>query len=200
MRCPLCHAPLQEYSPCCPQCHFDLEQADRDFGIPPSLGVPLTDLANALTRRQFRLTLKALEAFTRRFPQLFFHVVVSKLPKEQNIATTVFWLFNKGSLCTPLEDGGFCQDALLLLDTDNVRAACIVGYGLEPFVTPEALQEISQATLPALREKQCFEAIQRALVKADEVLTAASAAVSKAYGLNQNDVQPSPVHAQSFAY
>jgi uncharacterized membrane protein YgcG len=200
MRCPLCHAPLQEHSPCCPQCHFELQQADRDFGIPPPLGVPLTDLARALTRRQFRLALKGLEAFTRRFPQMFFHVVAANLPKEQNLAATVFWLFNKGGICTPMEDGGYCHDVLLLLDIDHARAACIIGYGLEPFVTPESLDEICQAALPSLREKQYLQAIQEALAKADEVLSAASATARQAYGLNPNDVQPNPIHEQAFAY
>ncbi len=200
MRCPSCHAPLQELSPCCPQCQFDLESAGRSFGLLPVLQAPLTDLAGALTPGHVRHVQKALETFPQRFPQMLFHVVITKLPKDQNAAAFCFWLFNKGGLCTPMEKGGTCHDALLLLDVEHHRAVCIIGYGLEPFVNQEALDQIAQAALPALHRSQCHEAVDAVLHKADEIFSAACATAPRAFGLSDHDIHDAPYQEGSFAY
>jgi uncharacterized membrane protein YgcG len=200
MRCPSCHAPLQERSSCCPQCQFDLESAGRGFGLCPVLQAPLTDLAEALSPHQARVMQKALAAFPQRFPQMLFHVVIAKLPEEQKVGAVAFWLFNQGGLCTPMEKGGSCQDALLLLDVEHDRAACIIGYGLEPFVSQETLDQITQAALPALHRKQCHVAVHDVLRKAGEVFAAACASTPGTFGLNAHDIYDAPHQEGAFAY
>lgn len=201
MRCPICQAPLQETSSCCAQCHYDLERAARQFGIPPQLQVPLTDLAGVLSPRQVRAAQRCLAAFTRRFPQMFLHVVMAKLAVEQSLAATAFFYFNQGGLCAPLEKGGSCRDVLLLLDVEQRRAACIIGYGLEPFVSQEALNEIARATLPAMLQSRGLDAIRHAVEKAEEVFASAARSIPHDYGLLEPEIQEHvPAADQSFAY
>lgn len=200
MRCPQCQAPLHEQSPCCPQCHFDLDEAGRTFGLPPQLQIPLTDLASVLTARQQGAIVKALHSFSRRFPQVLFHVVVAKLPKDQNVRAVAFWLFNRGNLCAAVESAGACHDALLFLDVENHRAACMIGYGLEPFLADEALQSIAQAAVPGLRSQNCPEAIYAALQGAARAFASVCETAPRIFGLQEHDIHDTPLHDQSFAY
>jgi uncharacterized membrane protein YgcG len=200
MRCPHCQAPLHEQSPCCPQCHFDLDEAGRTFGLPPQLQIPLTDLASVLTARQQGTIVKALNSFSQRFPQVLFHVVVAKLPKDQNIREVAFWLFNRGKLCAAVESAGACHDALLFLDAENHRAACVVGYGLEPFLAEEALHSIAEAAVMGLRTQNYMEAIHAALVSAENIFAAVCETAPRNFGLQEHDIHDTPLNDQSFAY
>jgi uncharacterized membrane protein YgcG len=200
MRCPHCQAPLQEQSPCCPQCHFDLEEAGRRFGLSPQLFAPLSDLAGALTRRQHRSVGAALSAFSHRFPQSVLHVILVKLGKEQNLRDIAFWLFNRGNLCAAMESAGSCHDALLLLDVQNHRVACVIGYGLEPFLSDEAVTGIARAALPGLQDGQCVEAIHAAQAAAEKAFAAACEAVPRSFGLQAHDIHEISAHDPSFAY
>ncbi len=88
-----------------------------------------------------------------------------------------FWLFNTGSLTAPQKSGGLCRLVLLVLDVKLTRAACMIGYGLEPYVPQAALDRVADAACPALKMGEPATAILAALHAARKEFAAVAGAV-----------------------
>jgi len=166
MRCPCCRRPLPEQAPACPHCEFSLASAAQYFGELPKLEFPLTDLAVALGLRKRRSVRDALLGMSQVFPQLSFAAVLAKSDARVPLGAHAFWLFNLGGLSAAQESGGLCRLVLLVLDVENTRAACMIGYGLEPFVPEESLDRVAAAALPDLQRKAHAAAVIAALHRA----------------------------------
>jgi hypothetical protein len=183
MRCPSCRQSLPEEAPACPHCQFNLVSAGHFFGQAPELEFPLTDLAGVLSPWKRRAVRDGLLAMSSSFPQLSFAAVLSESDARLPLAAHAFWLCNAGGLTAPQESGGKCLLVLLVLDVKHTRAACTIGYGLEPFVSPEALDRIAAAALPELQKGAPAGAILAALEAARTELVTVSLAIPRAFGL-----------------
>ncbi len=201
MLCPVCQQALIEQAPACPHCQFHLSQADRFFGTVPVLDPLLNDLAQVLTARDERSIISVLEAKERRFPQMRFAVVITALPAGTLFPAYVFWLFNRGNLSPQMESGGMCRLVLLVLDVTSKKAVCMIGYGLEPFISREVVQAIAEASLPALQKSDYPTAIKDALDVAEAAFVKISTALPRAYGLNESETDEAAENApEEFAY
>lgn len=120
---------------------------------------------------------------TQIFPQLNFSVVLSHVDAQIPLPAHAFWLFNGGGLASPQQSGNLCRLVLLDLDPTNARAACMIGYGLEPFIPPDALDRIALAAIPGLQAVDVSSAILAALESARTELAAVSQAISQSNGL-----------------
>lgn len=187
MLCPACRQLIQEQAPACPQCGFDLTRAQRHFGAAPHFTGEITDLAGVLSDGDKKLIREALQKHEARFPQLRFAAVVTRVPPQMPMRAHAFWLFNQPGMNSPMDKGGACRLVLIAVDADERRVACMVGYGLEPFVGQEALDRIMTAALPALQEQDYACAITDALDHAATELAAISRRIPEAFGLR--DVQ-----------
>lgn len=183
MHCPSCQQPLDERAPACPFCGFNLDAALREFGPTPALEHPLTDLASALGPLARRRVRAALLGMSVPFPQIVFAAVLAREEPQTALGARAFWLFNSGGLSAPREAGGLCRLVLLVLDVANQRAACMVGYGLEPFLAQEILDRIAGAALPGLQDRDPAAAVLAALESARFELAAVSRAIPLAFGL-----------------
>lgn len=159
--------------------------ADRMFGIPPQLNADLTDLAGVLSQRDGRRVLDAIEKTGARFPQVTFACVITRVPMQVCLPVFTFWLFNRGSLVPPTDKGGGCRLLLLVLDADQGRAACMIGYGLEPFVNDTVLQGIADAAGPALSAQEYAEALIAALACVEGDLSRVVEAIPEGFGLSE---------------
>ena len=183
MHCPACQQPLHEQAPACPHCAFDLAAAGRVFGAPLELEFPLTDLAGVLGAWKRRSVSEALLGMSQTFPQLHFAAVIAQVEARVPLAAHTFWLFNTGGLSAPQESGGLCRLVLLELDVANARAACMIGYGLEPFVPQDALDRIAAAALTDLTKGDAASAIFAALEVARAEFATVSQTIPRAFGL-----------------
>jgi hypothetical protein len=154
---------LPEQAAACPHCEFSLASAAQYFGELPKLEFPLTDLAGALGIWKKRTARDALLGMSETFPQLSFAAVLAECNARVPLGAHAFWLFNLGGLCAAQESGGLCRLVLLVLDVKHIRAACMIGYGLEPFVRQETLDRVAAAALPELQRNDCAAAIIAAL-------------------------------------
>ena len=200
MLCPACRAALGEHDPACPQCGFNLAAADQVFGMAPQLNPELTDLAGVLSPGDQDKVLHALRRNHRRFPQLTFACVLTRLPAQMPLPVCAFWLFNRGGFVTALEKGGACRLVLLVLDADHGRAACMIGYGLEPFVPANLVQSIADAALPALRGHDYAQALLDALDLASQELTVIAETLPQGFGLNHAESASLAEPVEAFAY
>ncbi len=149
--------------PACPQCHFSQASASQYFGDPAKLEFPLTDLAGVLGFWKKRAVHEALLAMSPAFPQLSFSAVLVESDPRVPLGAHAFCLFNTGGLSAAQDSGALCRLVLLVLDVANTRAACMIGYGLEPFIPQETLDRIAAAALPDLQRRNPAAAIIAAL-------------------------------------
>lgn len=152
IQCPYCRTPLVETSPACPNCQLDLDRANKVMGPVPLLsGSGLTVLTQPLDAAGERPILRSIHAFRRHFPQCRVNVLISRFPEEFPPASHLFWLFNSGGLSEGGHIRGKNRDILIGIDPFIQTAALIVGYGLEPFLEQDDLDQVVQGAAPRLQ-------------------------------------------------
>jgi uncharacterized membrane protein YgcG len=200
MRCPVCQQSLHEVSPACPQCSFDLSVAVQHLGMVPRLQPDVTDLASALSPGQAAALQELIRTKERRFPQVRFAFVTLQLPAQVPLRAYTFWLLNRGSLVSPMEKGGDCRLVLFVLEMNQLQMCCMLGYGLEPFISQSALEEIVHAARPLLAKGDAAGAFQACLEQADQTLVAISRAIPTVFGLHQEKIDAPLSTEAEFAY
>ena len=183
MRCPNCKTPVGEFQAVCDQCGFHLGVADDWFGSLPPPGPGLVDAAEVLTPSRRRRIEQGLDDLGRRFPQIRVHALTLKLPAKLDLANSVFWLFNRGGFCAEDQRGGRNHDVLLVLDAANDRAACMVGYGLEPFLPDGALDRLATSLQRRLRKQKSAGALEAAIGDLEDLLEGAHRRTIRGFGL-----------------
>lgn len=183
MRCPSCQQSITETTAVC-ACGFSIEVLDRQFGVPPSLRAGVNDMVHEFTGRQARRIEAEIARMQRLFPQLQFAVITCDTPPQSTLPLFMFWLFNRGGMSSAVQRGSENRLVLLCIDSHTRQAACMIGYGLEPFVSEERLNAAVQAGMPDLLGSNIAAGVMRYLQAMEEQLTEAVEVASKALGLD----------------
>lgn len=186
MHCPYCQAPAFETTPQCPRCGFSLERVGLFYGVMPRLSPGVSDLAGVFRPRDIRRLNDAAARLHEAFPQISFSVVTTTLQPEQPLTAYAFWVFNRGGICSELARGGKSRDLLLTLDTSTSRASLMVGYGLEPFIGVDLLQDIIQHGTADFARERWVDGIVAVINAATHTLTEVAASLQKTYGLESD--------------
>jgi len=186
MICPGCHADsLQEHSPSCPSCGFDLAAIDGQLGLAPNLRSKVSDFTEALIPAQVRKLERRVQDMSLQFPQCRFAIVFTRIPKPVSLSAYTFWLFNKGGAGAPGETGSLSRLVVLLVDVDGQRSSCMVGYGLEPFFSVSRLDKIARASLPYLHSRSYADAAEAMLDQLQDELLTLSSSIAQTFGLEE---------------
>lgn len=188
MRCPACQQAAEENAAEC-ACGFSLAALDKIMGIPPSLKSEVTDMVNELTGGEVRRITAEIHRLERRFPQANFAVVVCSPPEGATLATYLFWLFNRGGVGSAIERGGMSRLVMLGLDPVNGKAACMLGYGLEPFIAEARLTAALNAAFPSLATDQIGKGIEQFLSELERQMIEAASETQKAFGLGTTEFE-----------
>ena len=139
--CPSCQTPAQANQPVCTRCGFSLEAADRVLGITPQREGPVADPHHHLSAAEIRRISSLTAAIEKKFPQLRLAVTFEHPPASAGLGAYTFWLFNRAGFSSSVERGADNHLVLLVVDAASTppAAACMIGYGLEPFVSKEQL-------------------------------------------------------------
>ncbi len=134
MKCPRCVQRIHRAAESCPHCGFTLADADERFGAGDVRIRCLTDSAGILRRGDCQRVEAAMEAITRRFPQVFVAIYTGSLGEVSNIRQFGFWLLNRSAfedvpVQTPNEAG-----ILITIDPESKAAGMVFGYLLDPFL------------------------------------------------------------------
>ncbi len=190
MHCPYCHAPAFESQPQCTACGFSLDGVERLFGMMPAMQPGITDQADLLDAKGARKSVEAaMESLQTAFPQLKISVVTVRLQPHQPLAVYAFWVFNRSGICRELDKGGKSRDLLLTVDAANGRASLMIGYGLEPFVSEQALSEILAAGATAFGQGDWTAGIVDVIAHAEQALREIFSALPRIYGLEPASLQ-----------
>lgn len=174
--------PVLENDAACTRCGFSLEIAEKHLGIPPMLASLVSDPQQVLSRAEVRAIEKAVHECEERFPQITFAVVLTEVHADVTPSIHAFWLFNRGSLSSAVEKGGKNHRVLLLIDIAAPRAAVIIGYGLEPFVSEEQLEACLRMAHGALSSRRYADAVVTFVGELQSRLTQIAAMLPRAFG------------------
>lgn len=188
MQCPACQAPALETAAAC-ACGFTMAALDKLLGIPPALQGTVTDLTSEFTRGEVRRIEREVERLERLFPQVQFSVVSAEVPANATLALYAFWLFNRGGLTAATERGSQNRLIMLALDPKAGRAACMIGYGLEPFIGEARLTAALHAAFPSLAADQPGKAVLGFLGEMERHLAECSSELNQVFGIGDFEYQ-----------
>lgn len=183
MRCPYCRNPLAETSVECLHCHLTLDRATALLGAVPRIGRGVCDTTGVLSKRDVQKIAKAGGKLAWSFPQIALHVLLHEFPREHPFALHVFWLFNCGGLSSEHFRGEDNHAILLALDPVQGLSALTVGYGLEPFLSDEAMDHLLELSEPAWKSGDWTWGILEVISGLDRLLESAALEVSAGFGL-----------------
>lgn len=183
MRCPYCRARLTETAVECPKCVLTLDRASALLGAVPRLGRGVCDTTGALKRAEMQKLAKACGKLSWHFPQVTLNILLHEFPKEHPFDLHVFWIFNCGGFSTENSKGGENHSILLALDPVQGRSALTVGYGLEPFLSDDAMDHLLELSEPAWRTRDWMRGIMEIIAGLDRLLESAALGVAAGFGL-----------------
>lgn len=201
MKCLYCETEdLLESSAACPSCGFELTELEQVMGVPPILRPEVNDLAGVLTRKQRAVSDEKLISLGLQFPQCRFAVVLVESTGTVSLPMYAFWLFNKGGLAAPMEKQGDCRLVMLVLDVQSCAALCMLGYGLEPFISTTRLQQITDVCQQAMKQGDHDEAVRASLWEIEQLLAQTAKDIPLIYGLSLTGQEEQEDEQESYAY
>jgi uncharacterized membrane protein YgcG len=195
MQCPYCQSPAFETITECPRCGFSLDRVEAFFGVMPRLTEGISDLAGLFRPADARRITDASARLRERCPQVGCSIVTTSLAPTQPLTAYAFWLFNRGGICRNPEEGNKNRDLLLTLDAANARASLMIGYGLEPFVSRDILQDLINTGAHHFAREHWVDGIVAVLDATALRLQDISSRLAATYGLDTTrlrDDQPHP--------
>ena len=136
MKCPRCVQVIHRGADLCPHCGFGMTEAVARYGAGSEVLRRMSDGAGLMKSRERMRVEEALDAFARRFPQLFLAVRTMSGQADGQLRQFGFWLLNRARF----EDvAGKGNDAgiLLVIDARSKSAALTWGYRLDPYLSEE---------------------------------------------------------------
>ena len=126
---------------------MDLARVQAVMGPVPRLDPSgFTDFTGSLDKHEQQRLNKARTSFTRTFPQINVYVVFSRFRTDFPIPVTLFWMFNLGGLGIEDQKLGNNRDLFIAVDPQQSLAAVTTGYGLEPYLCAETIDDILEQT------------------------------------------------------
>jgi len=102
---------------------------------------------------------------------------------DHPLEVQVFWLFNTAGLFAEDTKGGRNHGILLVLDPPHGRSGLMIGYGLEPFVSDEAMDRLLELAEPSWQRGDYPGGILVVLRNLGTLLESISAALPDALGI-----------------
>ncbi|MGC4014615.1 MAG: hypothetical protein QM755_08895 [Luteolibacter sp.] len=170
MLCPFCRSPLDPGAPECPACRVTFPRTSALLGVLPRLSTGISDGSHRLTPAETAKLLKAKDVLERKFPQVTLQVVIYSFPQEHPFGLHVFWVFNAASFAGDAHRGVENHTILLAIDPDRAEGALMVGYGLESFVSREALDHLLELAGPAWQLQRWLDGIMTVVNGLDPLL------------------------------
>lgn len=183
MHCPYCRTAVHESTPECPTCKMTISRISALFGPVPRFHPGLENTARLLFRREMAQLQFRLDELKHKYPQVVLHLIVHEFPVNYPFDLYLFWIFNVAGLSEESHRGGDNHDVMLAIDPVQKRVGFVFGYGLEPFVRQDAVEQLLALTEPVLKEKRWMDAIMSLIDGLDLILETAAITISDAFGV-----------------
>jgi hypothetical protein len=137
MKCPRCVQVIHRGAGLCPHCGFGIAEMDARHGKDNVSLRRLADVAGLMKSRERLKVQGVLDAFCRRFPQLFFAVYTGSGQGGGSVRQFGFWLLNRAAFEDVPVDRPNEAGILLVIDPESKSAALTWGYLLDPYLSEE---------------------------------------------------------------
>ena len=145
-----------------------------------------------VTREVKRLT-KLIQKFQLKFPQSRLHLLCRSFPQEMDFKVILFWVFNKAGLSAQSRRGGQNRDVVIAIDPNRTKAGLMIGYGLEPVLSQEALDDIILSGQTDLENGEFASAFERIIGSLTEEMRKVCLGLPEAVGLQvKSEVRKTP--------
>ncbi|BCU75504.1 hypothetical protein llg_02190 [Luteolibacter sp. LG18] len=125
---------------------------------------------------------RAIDTLERKFPQVTVQVVIHTFPPEHPFGLHAFWVFNAASFAGDSHRGAENHTILLMIDPGRIEGSLMVGYGLEPYVTHEALDHLLELAGPAWALQRWGDGILTVISGLDRLLEGSATPDDSAVG------------------
>lgn len=153
------------------------------MGPMPVIFGGVTQEGNFMSDKEVKRLRKVVEVYHRRFPQSRLHLMVRIFPQEMALPVILFWIFNNAGLSSQGSKGGQNRDVVLLIEPKRQQAGVIVGYGLEPILAKESMDDIVGQGWDELARGDFAGAFESMVETLSEYLKAISEGLPEAVGL-----------------
>ena len=126
-------------------------RASALVGALPRLNPIVADTTGQLSRGVLGKVSKSILRLQRRYPQLTVQLVMHRFPEEHPFLMHAFWLFNAGIFAGEMKRGSDNHALLILIDPSRQESAIVPGYGLEPLLSQETLNQLLEMSAPAFQ-------------------------------------------------
>lgn len=147
----------------CGECRLTFSRTAALAGAPPRLDLPVADTGGLLPDSDKARLRKRIARIRRHFPELVLQVAIHAFPAEHPFSMHAFWLFNAGNFAGDSRRGKANHALLILLDPGRGEAAIVPGYGLEPFLKPDALDDLLESAGPVWQARRWADGISTVL-------------------------------------
>ena len=171
MRCPYCQNPLPTSdAPECPACRLTFPRTTALVGAAPRLSPIVADTTQTMGQADQARLKRRIQDLRQRFPQLAVQLVMHQFPQEHPFSMHVFWLFNIGAFASESRKGNDNHGILIVVDPLRGESAIIPGYGLEPYLKEEAMEQLLESGRPLWEKGQWTEGFLKVLGSLDKLL------------------------------
>ncbi|MDB4323044.1 TPM domain-containing protein [Akkermansiaceae bacterium] len=126
---------------------------------------------------------KIIRGYQESFPQSRLHVVTRTFDQKVDLPVILFWVFNRAGLSEESAKQGQNRDVVILIEPHRNQAAMIVGYGLEPVLPQQALDQIIERAQPFLGSGDYLGGMEIAIDSLTELLKSVSQKLQNSLGL-----------------
>lgn len=174
MHCPYCHQELTVDVTECPSCRLNFPRTSALLGVTPRLTPVVADTCRKLRSADFARLKKRIGRMQERFPQLVMQIVLHECAADHPFSLYGFWLFNAAAFAGNSRRGKDNHAVMILLDPKRRESAIVPGYGLEPFLSADALGHLLELAQPSWEEGRWSDGLMTVLDGMDQLLTAIS--------------------------
>ncbi len=170
MKCPRCVQRIHRAAESCPHCGYSQADADARYGGEDVRMRCLTDQAGIFRRGDRGRVEAAMEAVSRRFPQLFVAVFTGTLGEVAQLRQFGLWLLNRAAFEDLPPDKPNEAGILLTIDPDSKAAGIVFGYLLDPYLDEADTFECLSRAHAHWLEESYTEGVIRVLGHLEHVL------------------------------
>ncbi|MDB4354024.1 TPM domain-containing protein [Akkermansiaceae bacterium] len=162
---------------------MDLNKLAQALGPIPVMFGGISDGCQLFNKSEAKKLAKTIRTYQALFPQSRLHVVSRTFDQKADIPVILFWVFNRAGLSEESSKQGKNRDVVILIEPKRKQAAMMVGYGLEPILPQEALDQIIERTEPHLSSEDYLTAMEIAIDSLIELMKSVSTELPHSVGL-----------------
>ena len=168
---------------------MDLNRLAKALGPVPVMFGGISDGCQIFNKPDTKKLAKIIRSYQETFPQSRLHVVTRTFEQKVDISVILFWVFNRAGLSEESAKQGQNRDVVILIEPHREQVAMIVGYGFEPILPQQALDQIIEQSQPFFTSNNHLDGLKTIIQSLTKLLTSVSQELPNSLGLPSETAQ-----------